>query len=103
MAGNREDRRERRLQPFVLACLGRRTQLQERAIRGKLGLQQERHGQDAGALGETLANAFLLGERVLSHGLKTSSSYPRRCAAAARLSFIDFLEALRCGCWLLAT
>src|SRR5258708_37911323 len=102
MAGNREDRRERGLQPFVLARLGWRAQLQERAIRGELRFQQERHGQDAGALGETLANAFLLGERVLSHGLKTSLSDPRRRAAAARPSFIDCLYTLRFGRWWLA-
>ena len=64
MAGDREDRRERGLQAFVLAPVAGRVRLQERAIGRELRLEQERHRQHARALGEALADALLLGERI---------------------------------------
>ena len=68
VTGDREDRRERGLQAFVLARFQRRRCLQERTVRCELGFQQERDRQHACALGEALANALFLGKRVLSHG-----------------------------------
>ena len=45
--------------PSFLRCVAGRELLQERAIGRELRLQQERHRQDARALGEALADAFL--------------------------------------------
>ena len=65
----RDPRREgeRRLKPLVLAPLGRSLGLQEGRERLQLGRKQEGDIEYAGALGEALADAFLLGEGV-SHG-----------------------------------
>ena len=78
VARDREDRRERGLQAFVLARVGRRYRLQERAVRRELRLQQERHLQHARALGEALADALLFGERV--GGVVAVVSLLRVCA-----------------------
>src|SRR6202521_4967300 len=67
VAGDRKYRSERGLQALVLARFGRRELLQKGAIRRELGFQQERYRQYARALGEALAEAFLFGERELSH------------------------------------
>ena len=53
--------------PSILAPFRRHFVLQEVLERLELGRKQVRHVKHAGALGETLADAFLLGEGV-SHG-----------------------------------
>ena len=68
VAGDREDRRERGLQAFVLARLGRGVRLQERTVGRELRFEQEGHLQHAGPLGKALADALLLGKRVRLHG-----------------------------------
>ena len=64
---DREDRGERSLQAFVLALFSGNFCLQECSIGLELRRQQERNIKHASALGEALADAFLLGEGV-SHG-----------------------------------
>ena len=64
VARDREDRRERGLQAFVLARVGRGELLQERAIRRELRFEEERHLEHARALREALADALLLGKGV---------------------------------------
>jgi len=67
MRNDRKNRGERSLQAFVFPRLGRDFILQEVLEGLQLGRQQVRNVQHAGALGEALADAFLLGEGV-SHG-----------------------------------
>ncbi|MPM73164.1 hypothetical protein SDC9_120140 [bioreactor metagenome] len=67
MRNDRENRGKRCLQAFVFPLLRRHFVLQEVLERLQLGRQQVRNVQDTGALGEALADAFLLGEGV-SHG-----------------------------------
>ena len=62
MARDRENRRERGLQALVLALIGGRVRLQERAIRRELRFEQKRDRQDARTLGEAFPDAFLLGK-----------------------------------------
>ena len=64
VARDREDRRERGLQALVLALVSLREFLQERAIGRELRFEEERHLQDACALGEALADAFLFGKGI---------------------------------------
>src|SRR5216684_3685020 len=61
VAGDGEDRGERRLQAFVLAFFRQHCRLQESRVGIELGRQKKRHAQNARALGEALANAFFLG------------------------------------------
>ena len=68
VARDREDRRERGLQAFVLARVGRGVRLQERPVGRKLRFEQERHLEHARPLGEALADALLLGKRIRLHG-----------------------------------
>ena len=98
VARDREDRRERGLQAFVLARLRRRAFLQERAIRRELGLQQKRHLQHARALGEALPDAFLFGKRV---GRSSGRRHMRRVClrfvrdrAASRADLVSLLSRL---------
>src|SRR5690606_18913866 len=68
VAGNREHRLERGVQATVLA-LGRiGVLLQERAVRVDLDREQEGHFEDGLALAEVLADALLLGERIIRRG-----------------------------------
>src|SRR6185436_7350210 len=67
MAGNREHRREGRLQSGELPIVGGTLGLEELGVRIDLRGKQEGHIEDSRALGEALADALLLGERV-GHG-----------------------------------
>ncbi|MNY74374.1 hypothetical protein D3C86_2133910 [compost metagenome] len=60
MGNDWEDRREGRLQAFVLAGGNWSVLLQEVLVRLELGSQQERNVVDVGAFRKGLANAFLL-------------------------------------------
>ncbi len=62
--GNRENRGERRLQPFVAARFRGDMRLQERRVGLELRRNQIRHGLHVRALGEALADAFTLGQRI---------------------------------------
>ncbi len=73
MADDREDRGERCLQALVPAALGRHMRLQERGIGLELGRDQERHFLHDRPLGEALADAFTLGQRIGHEG-----SWPRQ-------------------------
>jgi len=59
---DREDRPERRLQPFLLALGGVGLSLQKLLVRLDLRGEQIGHVENDRALRETLANALLLGE-----------------------------------------
>jgi hypothetical protein len=72
MADDGEDRLEGRLQARILALCGRRELLQKLEERLNLGGQQVRQGQDADALGEALADAFLFGECIAHSGSVTT-------------------------------
>jgi hypothetical protein len=67
VADDREDRAERRLQPFVPAALGREVRLQEAGVGLELGRDEEGHLLDDRPLREALADAFTLGQGI-RHG-----------------------------------
>src|SRR5690606_25178580 len=80
VAGDREDRLQRRMQAGVAALGGIDVGLQEFAVRIDLDGQQERHLEDRALLAEVLADALLLGERIRSHGCTTFGSAGRASA-----------------------
>ena len=68
VAGNGENGIEGRLQAFGLTLIGSHVLLQESSVGIQLGRQQVRHGQNAGPLGEALADTLSLGKRI-AHSL----------------------------------
>src|SRR6185295_12023128 len=68
MGRDREDRRERSLKSLVPARLGRDMRLEERGVGLELRRKQERHGLHVCTLGETLADALTLGQRIGHEG-----------------------------------
>jgi hypothetical protein len=68
VAGDREDRAERRLQALIAPLLRRRVGLEELRVRLELRRDEERHLLDNGALRKALADAFTLGQRIGHRG-----------------------------------
>ncbi len=73
VAGDREDRGERRLQAHLAAVVTGDFGLQEFGVRVDLRGEEEGHVEDGRALGEALADALLLGERVGHGGSKITA------------------------------
>src|SRR5690606_16094106 len=84
VADEREHRLERGVQALVLALAGLDVRLQELAVGVDLDREQERHLEDRAALAEVLADALLLGERVirLELGSRHGGLMPRSWARA---------------------
>src|SRR5690606_35388919 len=84
VADDREHRLERGVQALVLALAGLDVRLQELAVGVDLDREQERHLEDRAALAEVLADALLLGERVirLELGSRHGGLMPRSWARA---------------------
>src|SRR5690606_12460942 len=79
VAADREHRLQRGVQALVLALGGVDVLLQELAVGVDLDGEQERHLEDRTALAEVLADALLLGERILRGGLGHGA-----CASSSR-------------------
>ncbi len=85
MAGDREHRCKGRLQSGELAIVGGTLGLEELGVRVDLRGKQEGHIKDSRALGEALADALLLGERV-GHGGSEVADARKRAPACTRLA-----------------
>ncbi len=87
VAGDREYRREGRLQAHLAAAVARPFGLEELRVRVDLGGKEEGHIQNGRALGEALADAFLLGERVGHRGSEITAAQGRG-SACTRLALM---------------